>query len=112
MSESSTGFVTDSILLSIGRAILRKQLRENRSISDAEVYGHAMVLQGRYNFVHQSSADSFCNEVARSFRYVEQRELKSVSRMAYARFQIDEMSGNSILDAELIRDLQDAGIRA
>lgn len=112
MSKSSTGFVTDSILLSIGRAILRKQVRENRSISDAEIYGHAMVLQGRYNFVHQSSADSFCNEVVRSFRYVEQRELKSVSRIAFASFQIDELGGNSILDAELIQDLQNAGIAA
>ncbi|MEZ8709044.1 hypothetical protein AB6H46_22310 [Vibrio alginolyticus] len=110
MSKQSTGFVTDSILLSIGRAILRKQVRENRSISDTEASGHAMVLQGRYGFVSQNEANLFCNEVVRSFRYVEQRELKSVSRIAFASFQIDELSGNSILDDELIRDLQAAGV--
>ncbi|PSV36102.1 hypothetical protein C9J44_10760 [Photobacterium sp. GB-27] len=112
MPKSSSGFVTDSILLSIGRAILRKQLRENRRISDVEVHGHAMVLQGRYNFVHKRDENLFGDEVVRSFRYVEQRGLKSVDRLAFFSFQKDELSGNSILDTELINDLQDSGFTA
>lgn len=106
MSEQASGFVTDSILLAIGRAILRKQLRDNRIISDTEAMGHAMVIQGRYNFVKQEQINIFCNEVVRSFRYVEQRELQSLSRIAFALFQIDELAGNSILDEQLIADLE------
>ncbi|NKC14699.1 MAG: hypothetical protein GKR94_21690 [Gammaproteobacteria bacterium] len=109
MTKFSSGFVTDNIFLSIGRAILRKQMRDERNISDSEALGHAMAIQGRYDFVDQNEAQLFCQEVVRAFRYVEQRELKSVSKLAYASFQKDQLSGNSILDDELIDDLEAAG---
>ncbi|NUF50332.1 hypothetical protein [Gilliamella sp. ESL0250] len=108
MSKQASGFFADSILLAIGRAVLRKQIRDNRSISDTEAMGHAMVIQGRYNFVPQDKINIFCNEVVRAFRYVEQRELQSVSRVAYTRFQLYELTGNSILDTQLIADLEGA----
>ncbi|SIT40086.1 conserved hypothetical protein [Paraburkholderia piptadeniae] len=107
--ENYTGFVSDAILLSIGRAILRKQQRDGRSIGDAEARGHAQVLQGRYGFVQEKETDTFCNEVLRAFRYLEQRELQAISKLAYANFRVDELIGNSVLDAELVQDLQSAG---
>ena len=108
MLKPTSGFVTDSILLSIGRAILRKQLRDERDISDSEAIGHAMVIQGRYSFVDQCDTQLFCQEVLKAFRYVEQRELKQVSKLAYASFQKDQLSGNSILDDELVNDLENS----
>lgn len=54
MSKYYTDFVSDTILLSIGRAILRKEKREGRDISD--------------------------DEVVRAFNYVKQRQLESVSK--------------------------------
>lgn len=110
--EHHTGFVSDAILLSIGRAILRKQHRDNRNINDAEAFGHALVLQGRYGFVPNHEQNLFCQEVVRAFRYVEQRELLSVSKLAYARFRVDELAGNSVLDAELAQDLDSMGYDA
>lgn len=107
--ENHSGFVSDAILLSIGRAILRKQQRENRNINDAEAQGHALVLQGRYGFVEDGDQDLFCQEVVRSFRYVEQRELQSVSKVAYAKFRLDELTGNSVLDDQLVGDLAKLG---
>lgn len=107
--ENHTGFVSDAILLSIGRAILRKQQRDNRNINDAEASGHALVLQGRYGFVPDHEQNLFCQEVVRAFRYVEQRELQSVSKLAYAKFRVDELTGNSVLDAELTQELQTMG---
>jgi hypothetical protein len=107
--DTHTGFVSDSILLSIGRAILRKAQREKRDINDAEAFGHALVLQGRYAFVQQNEQELFCQEVVRAFRYVEQRELTSVSKLAYAKFRVDELMGNSVLDDQLADDLRSLG---
>jgi hypothetical protein len=107
--KSYTGFANDNVLLSIGRAILRKQQRENRDISDYEARGHAMVIQGRYNFVKTNEQELFCNEVVQAFQYVKQRKLQSVSKLAYLDFQKDELLGNSILDDELINDLNQSG---
>ena len=108
MSKSYTGFANDAVLLSIGRAILRKETRDGRQINDYEARGHAMVIQGRYRFVNQDEQELFCDEVVRAFNYVKQRQLSSVSKTAYLSFQKDELLGNSILDAELIRDLEAA----
>jgi len=83
MSKSYTGFVSDSIMLSIGRAILRKQKRDKQSISYYEARGHAMVLQARYKFVDADKQELFCDEVVRAFNYVKQRQLQSVSKKAY-----------------------------
>jgi hypothetical protein len=109
MMENHSGFVSDAILLSIGRAILRKQEREDRNINDAEAHGHALVLQGRYGFVENENQEQFCREVVRAFRYVEQRELQSVSKVAYAKFRLDELTGNSVLDDQLVGDLASLG---
>ncbi|EPO6695919.1 hypothetical protein [Pseudomonas aeruginosa] len=110
--ENHSGFVSDAILLSIGRAILRKQEREDRNINDAEAQGHALVLQGRYGFVENANQELFCREVVRSFRYVEQRELQAVSKVAYAKFRLDELTGNSVLDDQLVGDLASLGYSA
>jgi len=110
--ENHSGFVSDAILLSIGRAILRKQEREDRDINDAEAKGHALVLQGRYGFVQSAEQELFCQEVVRSFRYVEQRKLQSVSKLAYANFRVDELTGNSVLDDQLVGDLATLGYQA
>ena len=110
--DAHTGFISDTILLSIGRAILRKGQRENRTINDAEAYGHALVLQGRYEFVSPENQNLFCQEIVRAFRYVEQRELNSVSKLAYAKFRVDELMGNSVLDDQLASELQSMGYRA
>jgi hypothetical protein len=107
--KSYTGFANDAVLLSIGRAILRKQQRDEREICDFEAKGHAMVIQGRYKFVLEHEQDLFCDEVLRAFRYVEQRQLSSVSKTAYLSFQKDELLGNSILDGELDQDLRTLG---
>jgi len=109
--DNHSGFVSDAILLSIGRAILRKQQREDRDINDAEAYGHGLVLQGRYGFVENEHQNLFCQEVVRAFRYVEQRELQSVSKVAYAAFRLDELTGNSVLDDQLMGDLASLGYR-
>ncbi|RQV06290.1 hypothetical protein DF039_31950 [Burkholderia cenocepacia] len=109
MEPNHRGFVTEAILLSIGRAIVRKQQRDNHPISDYEAKGHAMVIQGRYRFVEEQHQELFCEEVVRAFRYVAQRQLASVNKAAYLRFQMDEVTGNSILDSELIEDLKGAG---
>lgn len=106
MSKNYTGFANDAVLLSIGRAILRKEARDDREISDYEARGHAMVIQGRYGFVQPDEQDLFCDEVVRAFNYVKQRQLQSVSKTAYLSFQKDEILGNSILDDELMRDLE------
>ena len=71
--NSYTGFANDNVLLSIGRAILRKQQRDGRQITDYEARGHAMVIQGRYSFVGQQEAELFCDEVVRAFRYIKQQ---------------------------------------
>lgn len=110
--DTHTGFVSDTILLSIGRALLRKGQREDREINDAEAHGHALVLQGRYGFVPQHEQELFCQEVVRAFRYVEQRELNSVSKLAYAKFRVDELMGNSVLDDQLVSELQSLGYQA
>ncbi|HFU75109.1 MAG TPA: hypothetical protein ENK66_02580 [Arcobacter sp.] len=107
--KSHTGFVVDNILLSVGRAILRKQVNESRNISDDEAYGLALAAQGRYGFVPEQQKESFATEIVRSFRYVEQRELQSVSKLAYASFQKDQYLGNSIFDEQLAKDLHDLG---
>lgn len=107
--SNHSGFISDTILLSIGRAILRKQQREDRNINDAEAHGHALVLQGRYGFVPVEHQNLFCQEVVRSFRYVEQRELHAVSKVAYAKFRLDELTGNSVLDDQLLVDLASLG---
>ena len=105
MSKQSSGIVTDNMLLTIGRTILRKQVRDNRIFSDTEIMGFAISLQNSYNFVKKKDQiDSFCNEVIRAFRYLEQRELKSISYVAYTHFRFDEWSGNSIFDELLIED--------
>lgn len=106
MPKSYTGFANDAVLLSIGRAILRKEIRDGRQISDYEAKGHAMVIQGRYEFVKPSEQELFCDEVIRAFNYVKQRQLQSVSKTAYLSFQKDELLNNSILDDELIRDIE------
>lgn len=110
--SNHSGFISDTILLSIGRAILRKQQREGRNINDSEAYGHALVLQGRYGFVGNHNQDLFCQEVVRAFRYVEQRELQAVSKVAYAKFRLDELTGNSVLDDQLVVDLASLGFQA
>lgn len=110
--RTSTGIVLDAILLSIARAISRKGQRESRQISDTEAYGHAMVMQGRYNFVPDAESALFCEEITRTFRYVEQRQLTGVSSVAYAKFRLDELIGNSILDEALVKDLQSLGYEA
>ena len=110
--DTHTGFVSDTVLLSIGRAILRKAQRESREINDSEAQGHALVLQGRYGFVPQAEQELFCQEVVRAFRYVEQRQLNSVSKLAYAKFRVDELMGNSVLDNQLVKDLGSLGYEA
>ncbi|MFW3895954.1 hypothetical protein [Pseudomonas bharatica] len=107
--DNYTGFTSDAILLSIGRAILRKQTRDKRTISDFEAMGHAMVIQGRYGFVPNDLQQQFCNDVVRAFRFVEQREVSSISKVAYLSFQKDELLGNSVLDSQLATDLQNLG---
>lgn len=106
---SHTGFVVDNILLSVGRAILRKQAKEDRKISDDEAYGLALAAQGRYGFVPEQDKEKFAIEIVRSFRYVEQRELQSVSKLAYASFQKDQYLGNSIFDDTLTNELRNLG---
>ena len=107
--KSHTGFVVDNILLSVGRAILRKQVRESRNISDDEAYGLALAAQGRYGFVSNQEKENFATEIVSSFRYVEQRELQTVNKLAYASFQKDQYLGNSIFDEELAKDMCDLG---
>lgn len=108
--KSHTGFVVDNILLSVGRAILRKQANENRNISDDEAYGLALAAQGRYEFVPDQEKESFATEIVRSFRYVEQRELQTISKLAYVSFKKDQYLGDSIFDEHLLKDLHDLGI--
>jgi len=108
-NANHTGCFIDAILLSIGRAILRKQQREERSINNTEAYGYALALQGRFNFVRHEDNDIFCNEVVRSFRYVESRELSYISKKAYAFFRASEYMGSSILDESLQQDLTQLG---
>lgn len=108
MSKVYTGFANDAVLLSIGRAILRKQARDEREISDYEARGHAMVIQGRYRFVQDHQQELFCDEVVRAFHYVKQRQLPAVRKTAYLSFQRDELLGNSILDDELVNDIATA----
>ena len=108
MSEFYTGFVSEAILLAIGRAILRKQTRDNITISDYEAKGHAMVIQGRYNYVPPEEAEIFCGKVLAAFKFAQQSSPKSLRKMAHLEFQKDETLGNSILDEELISDLNSA----
>lgn len=109
--SNHSGFISDTVFLSIGRAILRKQQREDRNINDAEAHGHALVMQGRYSFVGSDDQNLFCQEVVRAFRYVEQRELQAVSKVAYAKYRLDELTGNSVLDDQLAIDPISSGYR-
>lgn len=104
MSKSYTGFANDNVLLSVGRALLKKESRDGRDISDCEARGHAMVIQGRYGFVEPNDQEMFCDEVVRAFHYVKARQLQSVDKIAYLSFQKDELLNNSILDDGLDLD--------
>ena len=97
--------IGSSILLSIGRAILRIQEKEKRTIDDTEVKGFAFMLQGRYKFVPSNESDKFANNILSAFKYVQEIKVSSISKLAYASFQKDEFLGNSILDEELIQEL-------
>ena len=106
MNKNHTGFILDNIFLSIGRAILRKEIRENRDISITEVKGHALTIQGQYNFVPNNESEKFAEEIVRAFQYVKKREISSISSKAYILFKKDELFGNSILDEELVQELK------
>jgi len=106
MSKYYTIFITETILLSIGRAILRKQERDNQSISDYEARGHAMVLQARYKLVNLDEQDLFCDEVVRAFNYVKERRLEYISKKGYISFKAGQFFGTSVLDEELFSELK------
>ena len=109
MKNTHSGFVTETILLSIGRAILRKQEKEARIFNDIEVKGLALTIQGKYNFVPFDESDKFAENILSAFKYVQEIKVSSISKLAYASFQKDKFLGNSILDEELIQELSTHG---
>jgi hypothetical protein len=110
---SLTGPFADSVYLSLGRAILRKQERTERTISDQEALGHAQVLQGRYGFVKDEDSAKFGQKVLRAFRYVEQQSLP-LSALAAASYGKDNVLHSTplhddVVDGKLDDDLGPAG---
>ncbi|WLI89082.1 hypothetical protein Q4S45_20645 [Massilia sp. R2A-15] len=108
-----TGPFADAVYLSLGRAILRKQERAERTISDHEALGHAQVLQGHYGFVKDEDSAKFGQKVLHAFRYVEQENLP-LSSLAAASYGKDKVLNRTplhddVIDAKLDEDLGAAG---
>lgn len=94
------GIPENAVYLAIGRAIVRKEERDNRSINDSEALGHAQVLQGRYNFVDEKDSAKFGQKVLCAFHFAK-LESVPISPIAAASFALDNRTGTTPLHDEV-----------
>ena len=109
MKKNHTGMITDNILLSLARSIIRKEERENREINSIEARGLALTIQGQYKFVAEEESNAFADDVVSSFEYIKSRQISYINKLAYASFKADEYRGKSILDEQLKEELTSYG---
>lgn len=90
------GIILDSAINSIARYLVRlEDLVVDKYQGSVDIKEEIISLNNQYKFVSADQTSALVNDIYRMYDFERNRQIKSISKIAYAKYKLDHVSGDN-----------------